>query len=131
MLDQTTADQVIAALNQNDLKTFFEQYVSDQVQWTITGTNPLSGTYISKQQFIADPIAKINSKLKDGLKFKVLHTHVAGDTLITEMVGGAEQLNGDPYHNEYCWVMQFKENKIVTVRVYYDDVLVQETVANN
>ena len=43
---------VFALLENGQLDNYLEQYVDSNVQWTITGTNVLSGLYTSRQDFI-------------------------------------------------------------------------------
>ena len=43
---------VFALLENGQLDDYLEQYVDSNVQWTITGTNVLSGLYTSRQDFI-------------------------------------------------------------------------------
>ena len=53
-------------------------------------------------------------------------------TMITrsfaEMIGKGETLSGQAYNNEYCWIMQVSDSKIIKARVYYDDVLVNSVL---
>jgi len=56
------------------------------------------------------------------------HIYVDGDTTIVEMSSIATAKKGHPYHNQYVWIQQFQDGKIVEARVYYDDVLVDKTM---
>ena len=45
MLTKEYVTQVFSLLEQGDLDGYLQQYVDKDVQWTITGTNVLAGTY--------------------------------------------------------------------------------------
>ncbi|MCZ3364819.1 MULTISPECIES: hypothetical protein [Methanobacterium] len=40
-------------------------------------------------------------------------------------------LEGLPFNNTYCWIVQFKNNIIVEVRAYVDSALVQKVIEEN
>ena len=119
---------VFALLDNGQLDDYLEQYVDSNVQWTITGTNVLSGLYTSRQDFIDRVINKLKASLSGSIKMDILHIYVDGDTAIVEMQGIATAKRGHPYNNQYVWIQKFKAGKIVDVRVYYDDVLVDKTI---
>lgn len=119
---------IFSLLEQGRLDDYLNQYVDENVQWTITGTNVLSGLYTSRQDFIDRVITKLKSSLDGGIKMKIPYIYVDGDTAIVEMEGIATAKKGHPYNNQYVWIQRFKQGKIVEVRVYYDDVLVDQTI---
>ena len=73
---------------------FFETYVRDDVKWTVMvcgygymlanrakGTNPLAGTYNSKQEFISGTVMILRKSLKPGM----------WDVEVTNVIAGGEQ----------------------------------------
>src|SRR5271170_7463950 len=72
---------------------FFENYVRDDVKWTVMvceyddmfangeGTNPIAGTYNSKQEFISGTVMVLSRALKPGI----------WDVEITNVIAGGEQ----------------------------------------
>ena len=40
-------------------------------------------------------------------------------------------LNGKPFNNTYCWIVEFKEDQIVDVKAYVDSALVQKVIDEN
>ena len=119
---------VFSLLEEGRLDDYLEQYVDPFVQWTITGTNVLSGLYASRQDFIDRAINKLKVSLSDGIKMNIHHVFVDGDTAIVEMEAIATAKLGHPYNNQYVWIQKFKDGKIAEARVYYDDVLVNNTI---
>ena len=127
-LSKSYVRTVFSLLEQGRLDDYLEQYVHPEVQWTITGTNVLSGLYVSRQDFIDRGINKLNASLNGGIKMIIHHIFVDGDTAIVEMEAIATAKLGHPYSNQYAWIQTFKDGKIVEARVYYDDVLVNNTI---
>ena len=130
-LTKSYVRHVFSLLEEGRLDDYLEQYVDPSVQWTITGTNVLSGLYVSRQDFIDRAIKKLKSSLSGGIKMIIHHIFVDGDTAIVEMEAIATAKLGHPYNNQYAWIQTFKDGKIVEARVYYDDVLVNKTVRDN
>jgi len=128
MLSKSYVLTAVALLEQGDMLGYLEQYVAEDVIWTITGTNVLSGTYRSRQEFIDQAIARLNQSLDGGIQMDIHNVYVDGDTAILEMTSIAQAKKGHPYHNEYIWIQRFYEGKVIEARVYYDDVLVNNTM---
>ncbi|MDF1655381.1 MAG: nuclear transport factor 2 family protein [Coxiellaceae bacterium] len=119
---------VFSLLETGDLDGFLQQYVDENVQWTITGTNVLSGLYASRQDFVENAINKLKVSLEGGIKMNILNIYVDGDTAVVEMEAIAKAKRGHDYDNQYVWIQRFSDGKIVEARVYYDDVLVNKTM---
>lgn len=130
-LTRDFAQKAVDLLQQGEFSQFFEQYVDDNVQWRITGTNLLSGLYTNKADFLEKALGRLSKIMQPGWTLEIKHLFVDNDTLIIEMLGHATSLNGLDYNNEYCWILQFEQGKIVTARVYYDDVLVDQVLTTN
>jgi ketosteroid isomerase-like protein len=109
----------------------FFAHVSDRVDWTVMGTHPVAGRYTGKSNFLKSTFERLNRLLKENIRLRVTDVHVSGDTAIVELEALAQALNGQPYHNRYCWVVYFSDNEIVKVRAYLDSVLVQKLIDEN
>ncbi len=117
-------------LQTNNQDTFFNQ-VSENVRWTVMGTHPLAGEYRSKQE-IQGIFKRLNKILKEGVVLQVKHVYLDGGTAIVEMKCLSTALNGEPFNNTYCWIVEFDENKvIIRVRAYLDSALVQKLIDEN
>ena len=120
--------QVFALLEQGQIDRYLAEYVAEDVQWTITGSNVLADTYTSRDDFVNRAIARLKASLAGSIRWEVHHVYVDGDTAIVEMTSIATAKKGHPYRNEYVWIQRFEAGKIVEARVYYDDVLVDKTM---
>lgn len=127
-LTKKYVEQVFNLLADGKLDEYLTQYVDENVQWTITGTNVLSGLYTSRQDFIDRAIDRLKRSLEGGIHMIIKNVYVDGDTGIVEMEAIATAKKGHPYNNQYVWIQRFENGKIVEARVYYDDVLVDKTM---
>jgi ketosteroid isomerase-like protein len=114
-----------AAYERGDSQPLFDA-VADDVQWTIRGTHPLSGTYHSKQEFLEATYARLAAVLKEPVKPRVRRLVVEDDLAVVEWRGRATSTGDQPYDNDYCWIIRVAEGRIVEVTAYLDGGLVEE-----
>jgi uncharacterized protein len=78
---------------------------------------------------------RLTPLMRDGVRLRVEHLHLAGDTTIAELRATSTTLEGAPFDNHYCWVCRFASDEpgaeIVEVRAYLDSAMVAWTVARN
>lgn len=113
---------------------FFEEYVADDVLWTVMGTNYLAGTTRGKAKFVSEDVVRLREFLASDLVMVVDHIHVAdNDTAIVEMRSTAKLKNGAPYNMTYIWVVGFSKDhrKIDWVRAYVDTEVLNSVFREN
>jgi ketosteroid isomerase-like protein len=89
---------------------------SNDVDWTVLGTHPLSGRFHGKQEFIDATSERLAGILPGGARLKVRSLYVDGDTTIVELLSTAD---------EHCrWVCRFDGDRIVEARAYLDSMMV-------
>ena len=127
-----TLNQVEKLFNylKTDNSQFFE-YVADNINWTIMGTHPLAGTYKSKENFISHTFGRLNKILKEGVILKINNNIVQSNTAVIELESLSTALNGKPFNNTYCWIVEFENKLIVKVHAYVDSALVQKIIDEN
>lgn len=116
---------------QNGKSNEFFKYVAPDVDWTIMGTHPLSGTYKSREDFIEKTFARLNKILNEGVVLKVNNILISKNTAVVEMESLSTAKNGMVFSNTYCWIVEFKEKIIIRVRAYVDSTLVQRLIDEN
>ncbi len=121
---------LFANLENGRTDAFFD-HVAEDVNWTVTGTHPLAGTYHTKADFLAHTFARLNKILKEGVVLRVTNLLVDGDTAAVELQSLSTALNGKPFNNRYCWIARFSNGTIVEVRAYLDSALVQQLIDEN
>jgi uncharacterized protein len=122
--------QIFAGLEQGDGAGFFT-HVADDVDWTVMGTHPLAGRYLSKADFIAGTFAKLGQVLPNGAQLHVDNLIVQDDVAIVELHSEATAKNGFRFDNHYCWICYFSNETIVRVRAYLDSVMVARLFEEN
>jgi uncharacterized protein len=98
----------------------FFDLLTDDVQWTITGSSPLSKTYIGKQQFINETVTPLTSRLATPIVPKIREVYADGDDVIALWDGTATAKDNRPYRNTYCWIMTLKNSRITHVVAFLD-----------
>lgn len=109
-------------------KASFFDLLSEDVQWTISGSAPLSKTYTSKKQFISEVIEPLNSRLSKKIKPTVRALYAEGDVVIALMDGQATTTDQKPYNMSYAWIMQMKASKIIKVTAFLDGIKFAEVM---
>ncbi len=128
-----TTDQVRAifkGLETGDGAAFFE-HVADDVDWTVMGTHPLAGHYLSKKAFIEGTFAKLAQVLPQAPQLHTEHLIVKDDQAVVELHSLARARNGMRFDNRYCWVCSFEDNVITKVRAYLDSAMVARLFEEN
>lgn len=113
---------------------FFDEYVSDDVLWTVMGTNYLAGTTRGKARFVSEDVVRLREFLASDIAMVIDHIHVAGDdTAIVEMRSTARLKSGAPYNMTYIWVVGFSKDhsRIERVRAYVDTEVLNRVFREN
>lgn len=101
--------------------SFFDLLTND-VQWTINGSAPLSKTYTSKKQFLEEVINPLNLRLSQKIVPTVRALYAEGDVVIVRMDGKATAKDGKPYNMSYAWFMQMQNGRIIKVDAFLDGI---------
>ena len=105
----------------NGTGNFFD-LLADDVEWTITGSSPISKTYASRKQFLEEAIAPLNERLSVKIVPRVRGIYADGDMVIALWDGTATAKDGKPYNNTYSWYMTMKNGRIVKVVAFFDTI---------
>ena len=122
--------ELFKGLENGDGSAFF-QHVADNVDWTVMGTHPLAGHYLSKKAFIEGTFAKLGKVLPNGAQLHTENVIVEGDQAVVELHSMATARNGLRFDNRYCWVVYFQDGLIVRVRAYLDSTMVARLFEEN
>jgi uncharacterized protein len=122
--------ETFKGLESGDGAAFFER-VADDVDWTVMGTHPLAGHYLSKKAFREGTFAKLGRVLVAGAQLHVEHLLLKGNEAIVELHSLATAKNGMRFDNRYCWVVYFRNELIIRVRAYLDSAMVARLFEEN
>jgi ketosteroid isomerase-like protein len=129
-INPATVRRIFSHLESGAGDDFFA-HVADDVDWTVEGTHPLAGRYLSKDEFRAHTFTRLNKILPGGAQLHVQSILTDGDWAIVELRSYAVAKSGMRFDNRYCWVIRFKDEMIVEVRAYLDSALVQKLIDAN
>ena len=139
------------ALDKKDYPVFFAAVV-DNVNWTVEGTHPLSGTYLNKTTFVINTIARL-ARIQNNTAPNNMHTfNIVGgcnETWSSQEISSHQvMLNGKPsspgssaklsaalgfrFVGNFNWMTRWNEQgMIVQARAYLDSELVAKVVMEN
>lgn len=95
--------------------------VDDAATWKIPGKpelTPSAGVYDKAK--IGQLFNTMMGRLKGGLKMTVTGMIVEGERAAVEVISHGELKNGRVYDQEYHFLIEFREGRIVAVREYLD-----------
>ena len=118
-------ERLFAAYERGDSQPLFD-HVADDVHWTVTGKNSLSGEYRSKREFLDATYERLAAVLKEPVQPRVRRIIAEGDLAVVEWHGHATSIANRAYDNDYCWVIRVAGDRIVEVTAYLDGALVEE-----
>jgi uncharacterized protein len=122
--------EIFKGLENGDGADFFK-HVADDVDWTVMGTHPLAGHYLSKTAFIEGTFSKLGRVLPKGAQLRMTELIVKDDEAVVELHSLATATNGMRFDNRYCWVVYFDDGVIVRVRAYLDSAMVARLFQEN
>jgi ketosteroid isomerase-like protein len=105
------------ALNSGDVDAIVNTYAEDGCVQTM-GDTLISGTFSRDQ--IAASAGGILDVFPDGLTFTVLGMVAEGDKVAVEAVSDGEHISGQTYSNEYHFLFEFREGKLLKLKEYMD-----------
>jgi ketosteroid isomerase-like protein len=98
--------------------------LADDIVWTNIGATKFSGTYNGKQALIGDLLEPLFGQLKAGISSTIECLIAEGDSVVAQTSGTAETVDGTPYNNTYCQVIQIRNGRIANVKEYMDTALI-------
>ncbi|KAF5642464.1 uncharacterized protein FTJAE_3621 [Fusarium tjaetaba] len=123
---------IFAGPSKGDMASFWP-HVEPNVDWTVKGAHcKVSGRYKSIEEFQQGTRA-LSSTWAGPLHLVVQNIIIEGNQAAVELKAvNTQTKSGDPFPNEYTWVLGFNDNgKIATVRAYMDTDLVTRVIEKN
>ncbi len=105
-----------------DWTTLFEA-LSEDIVWTVTGTSPVTGVFKGKKACVDGLILPVQQTMAEPFRCQVQRILVEGDFAVVLWKGSSTTKTGLPYRQEYCWILELKGQKIISVRAFFDTLL--------
>src|SRR5262249_735989 len=103
----------------------FFNLLADNATWTVMGNCPISGTYVGRQRLFEAQLKPQREKLAGPPKPTVINLIAEGDTVVVQWAGQGTTKIGQPYNNNYCYVVQIENGRIIRGTAYLDTELVR------
>lgn len=109
--------QFFEAMNNADIDFIVDTYAPDGFLHTMGGTL-ISGTFSREQ--IAASAGSIFEVFPHGLQFEIIDMVGEGNKVAVEAVGEGEHVSGQTYSNEYHFLFEFRDGKLLSLKEYMD-----------
>ena len=98
-------------------ETYLDFYNDDSIIWT-AGDNAIGGTRTKKE--IIDFAQGILAAFPNGIIFNITSITAENERVAVEVQGEAIHASGEPYNNQYHFLLRIKNGKIVELKEYMD-----------
>jgi len=105
------------ALNKGDVEFIVDAYATDGCVQTM-GNTLISGIFSREQ--IAASAGGIFDVFPEGLTFTALSMVGEGDKVAVEATSEGKHISGKIYNNEYHFLFEFREGKLLSLKEYMD-----------
>jgi hypothetical protein len=109
--------QFFAALNRGDVAYIVDTYAPDGTVRTM-GHTLISGTFSREQ--IAATAGGIFEVFPEGLEFKIQDMVAEGEKVAVEATSEGRHVSGKIYSNEYHFLFEFRDGKLLRLKEYMD-----------
>ncbi|UXA19066.1 nuclear transport factor 2 family protein [Mycobacterium sp. SMC-4] len=106
----------------------FYALLAEDVQWTVARA-ATPRTYTSRQEFLDVAAGPIVDRLTGPIRAEVHEIIADQDRVVARWRGTATARDGQPYVNEYNWVMALADDQITRVVAYLDFVELDALIA--
>lgn len=114
--------QYLKAVEAKDVEQLGE-LLADDLEYWVAGSLPLSGTHGKSLILKAFQAPESRNAVVEITQTPVTFT-AEGDRVAVEVEGTSRTAAGEPYNNQYHYLFEFRDGKIVQIREYMDTALV-------
>lgn len=107
------------------------EILSPDVIWTIRGSGPYADTYVGADSFLEQAAAPLVERLAGPIEPVVHHIWAVEDRVIVRFDGSATTLSGDPYRNQFVWILRMEDGLVQSAEAFLDLVAYQEVIDSN
>ena len=115
--NKATVTRFFEALNAGDVNAIVDTYAEDGCVQTM-GDTLISGVFDRDQ--IARSAAGIFDVFPGGLRFDVQGMVAEGDKVAVEATSEGEHVSGQTYSNEYHFLFEFRDGKLLKLKEFMD-----------
>ncbi len=119
------ARQFFEDLSRGDGAAVLDAYADDATLWT-AGSLPFSGRHTLEE--VGPLMAEILGAFPSGLRFTIQGITAEGDRVAVEAESHGQHASGRLYHNQYHFLMRFRDGKIREFKEYLDTMHADEVL---
>jgi uncharacterized protein len=101
----------------------FIELLSDEVEWTVTGSTKFSRKYSGKAAVLGELLMPLAAQFSTPYKNTADRIIAEDDMVVIECRGEAMTRGGKAYNNRYCFVCRMANGKIVELTEFSDTAL--------
>lgn len=109
----------------------FAELLAPDVIWTIHGSGPVADTYRGVEDFVERAAAPLVSRLAGPLTPEVHDVWAIDDRVIVRFDASGTTTSGNPYNNQFVWILRMEDGSVVEAEAFLDLVAYQEVVEGN
>jgi len=113
------------AMNAGDVQLIVDSYAEDGCLQTM-GNTMISGTFTKDQ--IAGSAGGIYDVFPEGIRFTILDMVAEGDKVAVEATSEGKHVSGQTYTNQYHFLFELRDGKLVRLKEYLDTERVTEVL---
>jgi uncharacterized protein len=101
-------------------------YLAEEAVWRAPADNAtakflgLPSGMSGREQIVRFIVDQVPRMFAQGVKADYKGVYADGDTVVVEMTLRATLANGRPYRNEYCFIHELKDERVVEIREFMD-----------
>jgi len=97
-----------------DFTKFFESTFAPDVKWTIAGHGPVARTYNGLKDLFDNAEEALFARFAEPLAISTEGLWADGDEVFARIKSSSKAIDGEPYRNEYMYIMKMQDNKVVS-----------------
>lgn len=117
--EQTNRTAVQQALEKGDFSKLSEIFVDD-IQWTITGHGSVARTFDGMRDLVDNGEKALLDRISGSLTVSSKGVWADGDKVFLHMTSAGKAIDGQPYRNEYMYILTMKNQKAVACTAWLD-----------
>ncbi len=98
---------------------------SEDIEYTLRGTTPVSGTYRGMDSLVNDFFVPWRKQIDGDLILQVTGLIAEGDQVVALAKGAAKTVFGRDYNNDYVFVFGVRDGQIHSVDEYLDTAMIE------
>ncbi|MEP1472979.1 MAG: nuclear transport factor 2 family protein [Halieaceae bacterium] len=114
-----------AALNEGDVASVVATYAEDGCVQTM-GNTLISGVFGKEQ--VAQSAGGVFDVFPKGLRFDIQAMTAEGERVAVEATSEGEHISGQTYGNEYHFLFEFRDGKLLRLKEYMDTEMVTDVL---